>query len=49
MATKKQGKRKKMSADQFDDVLTRHFSFSELHKTVSDVKSSIWRLNKVDV
>lgn len=31
-----------------EDAVKQKFSFSELIKTMADVKASVWRLEKVD-
>jgi hypothetical protein len=50
MAHKKRGGRKEgiMSLDEMENAVKLKFDFGELHKTMADVKASVWRLEKCD-
>jgi hypothetical protein len=37
-----------MSDDQMKEAVKVKFDFGELHKTMADVKASVWRLDKCD-
>ena len=37
-----------MSKDEMEGAMKVTFNFSELQKTMADMKSSVWRMDKVD-
>lgn len=37
-----------MSKEEMEGAMKVTFNFSELHKTMADMKSSVWRMDKVD-
>ena len=48
MGKRKKGGNKHMSKDEMEGAMKVTFNFSELQKTMADMKSSVWRMDKVD-